>query len=648
MTLQKLKMHSPDLTAANIAKLAELFPNCVTEAKGAKGELKQAIDFDLLRQELASSIVEGPQERYQLNWPGKREALLTANAPIAKTLRPCREESVDFDSTQNLFIEGDNLDALKLLQETYLNKVKLIYIDPPYNTGNDFIYEDDFAEDSESYKLRSNQEDDAGNRMVSNTESKGRFHSDWITMIYARLKLTRNLLMDDGIIFISIDDGEVSNLRKVCDEIFGESNFVADIIWQKRYTRSNNTVDFTTVVEHIICYSKSDRFVVNLLPRTEEADARYANPDSDPRGVWKGASFLNPATPQQRPNLCYPINNPNTKEVANPTTNAWRRSESEFYRLAEENRLYWGVDGRQKVPAIKMYLSEARGLTPINFWSYEYAGNTDQGTTELETLMNGKVFNNPKPVSLLTRILEHSTSDNDIVMDYFSGSGTTAHAVLEFNSKNNRNLRHISVQLPEITDESSVAFSSGYKTIAEISKERIRRAGKKIQQDNADKLDIAKLDIGFRVLKIDTSNMKEVYYTPDAVTQEALPGLVDNIRADRTAEDLLFQVLLDWGVDLALPISRKTLAGKTVLRGRQCPGRLLRDRHRRGLRQAARGAQAAARGVPRRRLCQRQRENQRRAGVQAALARHRNQDAVSLMRLDDSHKGTHRPLFGTS
>jgi len=564
MTLQKLKMHSPDLTAANIAKLAELFPNCVTEAKGAKGELKQAIDFDLLRQELASSIVEGPQERYQLNWPGKREALLTANAPIAKTLRPCREESVDFDSTQNLFIEGDNLDALKLLQETYLNKVKLIYIDPPYNTGNDFIYEDDFAEDSESYKLRSNQEDDAGNRMVSNTESKGRFHSDWITMIYARLKLTRNLLMDDGIIFISIDDGEVSNLRKVCDEIFGESNFVADIIWQKRYTRSNNTVDFTTVVEHIICYSKSDRFVVNLLPRTEEADARYANPDSDPRGVWKGASFLNPATPQQRPNLCYPINNPNTKEVANPTTNAWRRSESEFYRLAEENRLYWGVDGRQKVPAIKMYLSEARGLTPINFWSYEYAGNTDQGTTELETLMNGKVFNNPKPVSLLTRILEHSTSDNDIVMDYFSGSGTTAHAVLEFNSKNNRNLRHISVQLPEITDESSVAFSSGYKTIAEISKERIRRAGKKIQQDNADKLDIAKLDIGFRVLKIDTSNMKEVYYTPDAVTQEALPGLVDNIRADRTAEDLLFQVLLDWGVDLALPISRKTLAGKTV------------------------------------------------------------------------------------
>lgn len=562
--MDKLKMHSPDLTAANIAKLAELFPNCVTEARDAKGELKQAIDFDLLRQELASSIVEGPQERYQLNWPGKREALLTANAPIAKTLRPCREESVDFDTTQNLFIEGDNLDALKLLQETYLNKVKLIYIDPPYNTGNDFLYEDDFAEDSESYKLRSNQEDDTGNRMVANPESNGRFHSDWLSMMYSRLKLARNLLDGNGAIFISIDDGEVSNLKKVCDEVFGEANFVADIVWQKRYTRSNNTIDFTTVVEHIVCYAKSDAFTVNLLPRTEDADARYTNPDNDPRGVWKGASFLNPATPQQRPNLCYPIKNPNTGEVTNPSTNAWRRSESEFNRLAADNLLYWGINGEQKVPSIKMFLSEARGLTPINFWGHEYAGNTDQGTAELESLMGGKVFDNPKPISLLTRILEHGTSDNDIVLDFFLGSGTTAHSVLEFNSKKNSNLRYISVQLQESCDESSFAFSAGYKNIAEISKERIRRAGIKIKQDNADKPDIAKLDIGFRVLKIDTSNMKEVYYTPDAVTQEALPGLVDNIRADRTAEDLLFQVLLDWGVDLALPISQQTIAGKTV------------------------------------------------------------------------------------
>ena len=561
MTMQKLKLHSPDLTATNVTKLAELFPNCVTEARDAKGELKKTIDFDLLRQELSSSIVDGPQERYQLNWPGKREALLTANAPIAKTLRPCREESVDFDTTQNLFIEGDNLDALKLLQETYLNKVKLIYIDPPYNTGHDFIYEDDFAEDSESYKLRSNQEDDVGNRLVANTEAKGRFHSDWLSMMYSRLKLARNLLDEDGAIFISIDDGEVSNLKKVCDEVFGEANFVAGIVWQKRYTRSNNTIDFTTVVEHIICYAKSDAFTVNLLPRTEDADARYTNPDNDPRGVWKGASFLNPATPQQRPNLCYPIRNPNTGEVTNPSTNAWRRSESEFNRLAADNLLYWGIDGAQKLPSIKMFLSEARGLTPINFWGHEYAGNTDQGTAELESLMGGKVFDNPKPISLLTRILEHGTSDNDIVLDFFLGSGTTAHSVLEFNSKKDSNLRYISVQLQESCDESSVAFSAGYKNIAEISKERIRRAGKKIKQDNAGKPNI---DIGFRVLKIDTSNMKEVYYTPDAVTQEALPGLVDNIRADRSAEDLLFQVLLDWGVDLALPISQKIIAGKTV------------------------------------------------------------------------------------
>jgi len=338
--MDKLKMHSPDPTEANIAKLAELFPNCVTEARDAKGELKKAIDFDLLRQELSSAIVEGPQERYQLNWPGKREALLTANAPIAMTLRPSREESVGFDSTRNLFIEGDNLDALKLLQETYLNKVKLIYIDPPYNTGNDFIYNDDFSEEVSEYLERSTQRNRVGGRLVANSEANGRFHSDWISMMYARLRLARNLLKDDGAIFISIDDGEISNLRKICDEVFGEANFVADIIWQKRYTRSNNTIDFTTVVEHIICYAKTDAFTVNLLPRTEEADARYTNPDNDPRGVWKGASFLNPATPQQRPNLCYPITNPNTGEVTRPSTNAWRRSESEFHRLAEDNRLY--------------------------------------------------------------------------------------------------------------------------------------------------------------------------------------------------------------------------------------------------------------------------------------------------------------------
>ncbi|EML5730767.1 site-specific DNA-methyltransferase [Pseudomonas aeruginosa] len=561
--MEKLKMHSPNQTEINIEKLARLFPSCVTEATDGKGGLKKAIDFDLLRQELSEYVVEGPQERYQMNWPGKRDALLAANAPIAKALRPCRAESVDFDDTQNLYIEGDNLDVLKLLQEAYLGKVKLIYIDPPYNTGNDFIYDDDFSESVDGYLERSAQVSGSGDRLVANTEANGRFHSDWMTMMYSRLKLARNLLTDDGSIFISIDDGEVANLRKICDEIFGESNFVADIVWQKRYTRSNNTIDFTTVVEHVICYSKSDCFVVNLLPRTEDADARYTNPDNDKRGVWKGASFLNPATPKQRPNLCYPITNPNTNEVTYPTTNAWRRSESEFNRLAEEGRLYWGVDGRQKVPSIKMFLSEARGLTPINFWSHEYAGNTDQGTSTLESLMGEKVFNNPKPVSLLVRVLEHSTKSNDIVLDFFSGSGTTAHAVMMHNSERNSNLRYIAVQLPEVVEENSVAFSAGYRNIAEIGKERIRRAGAGIKQEN-NKNGFDRLDVGFRVLKLDTSNMKEVYYSPDTVSQDLLSDQVDNIREDRTPEDLLFQVLLDWGVDLALPISQKTIAGKHV------------------------------------------------------------------------------------
>lgn len=562
--MEKLKLHSPDFTQANIAKLAGLFPNCVTETRAEDGTLKQVIDFDQLRQELSTSIVEGPQERYQLNWPGKREALLTANAPIAKTLRPVREESVDFDTTQNLFIEGDNLDALKLLQETYLNKVKMIYIDPPYNTGNDFIYEDDFAEDAEAYFKRSNQRDEEDNRLVANNESNGRFHSDWLTMMYSRLKLARNLLREDGVIFISIDDGEASNLRKICDEIFGEDNFAADISWQKRYTRSNNTVDFTTVVEHLLVYSRSDSFVVNLLPRTEEADARYTNPDNDPRGPWKGASFLNPATPQERPNLCYPIENPNTKEITHPTSNAWRRSKAEFERLASENVLYWGADGKQDVPSIKMFLSEVRGLTPINFWNHEYAGNTDQGTQCLEALLGKKIFNNPKPVTLIQRALEHGSSPSDIILDFFSGSATTAHAVMALNAEDGGKRRHILVQLPEPCDEKNEAFKAGYKTIAEIGKERIRRAGKKVREENADKPGIDQLDIGFRVLKVDSSNMKEVYYAPDAVQQADLLDQVDNIREDRTPEDLLFQVLLDWGVDLALPVTQEIIAGKTV------------------------------------------------------------------------------------
>lgn len=560
--MQKLKMHSPDMTQEHIARIRELFPNCVTEARGKDGSLRLSVDFDLLRQELSDSIVEGPQERYHLDWPGKREAMLAANAPIAKALRPYREESVDFDTTKNLFIEGDNLDALKLLQETYLGKIKMIYIDPPYNTGNDFIYNDDFAETSEAYLFRSNQKDEAGNRLVANPDSNGRFHSDWLSMMYSRLKLARNLLADDGVIFISCDDNEDGNIKSLCCEIFGIDNFKANISWQKRYTRSNNTIDFTTVIEHILVFSKSINFSVNLLPRTEEADARYSNPDNDPRGLWKGASFLNPATPQERPNLCYPITNPNTHKTQYPTTNAWRRSYDEYKKLASENRLYWGIDGLSPIPSIKMFLSEARGLTPINFWSHEYAGNTDIGTEELKSIFDVKVFNNPKPTSLIKRAIEHSCGQQAIILDFFAGSSTTAHAVMQLNAEDGGNRQFIMVQLPEACDAQSEAAKAGYGTIAEISKERIRRAGKKILEGDCH--EGWNRDVGFRVLKVDTSNMADVFYTPDALQQSLLDLTTDNIKPGRTPEDLLFQVLLDWGVELTLPIRKESIQGKTV------------------------------------------------------------------------------------
>lgn len=360
--MQKLKMHSPDMTQEHIARIRELFPNCVTEARGKDGSLRLSVDFDLLRQELSGSIVEGPQERYHLDWPGKREAMLAANAPIAKALRPCREESVDFDTTKNLFIEGDNLDALKLLQETYLGKVKMIYIDPPYNTGHDFVYKDSFQDSIENYK------EQAGLSGQSNADTSGRYHSDWLSMMYPRLRLARELMSNDGVIFISIDDNEAKNLRSLCDEIFGESNFKSDISWQKRYTRSNNTIDFTTVIEHIFVYAKGESFQVNLLPRSEESDEGYTNPDNDPNGAWITSSYVNPATKEQRPNLSYEIIAPDGRKVTHPT-NAWKYAKEEYERHRDEGRLWWGADESAPYPRKKIYLSEARGMTPINFFN---------------------------------------------------------------------------------------------------------------------------------------------------------------------------------------------------------------------------------------------------------------------------------------
>ncbi|MGO4737100.1 site-specific DNA-methyltransferase [Bosea sp. 2KB_26] len=561
--MDKLKMHSPDLSQENTAKIRDLFPGCVTEARDeATGQLRLAVDFDQLRQELSGHIVEGPQERYRLDWPGKREALALANAPIARTLRPAQNESSDFDTTNNLLIEGDNLDALKLIQEAYLGKVKIIYIDPPYNTGNDYVYEDDFAEHSHEYLIRSAQSDDSGQRLVSNPTTNGRFHSDWLSFIYPRLKRARDLLCESGVIFISIDDGELDNLKKICDEIFGGENFKSKVVWQKRYTRSNNTVDFTTVAENILVYARSEDFVVNLLERSDEADARYTNPDNDARGPWKGASFLNPARPEERPNLCYPITNPNTGAVTLPSRNAWRRSKAEFQKLQAENLLYWGADGRSNIPSIKMFLSGARGLTPMNFWDHKFAGNTDDGSRDFHDLIPERVFENPKPVQLIERVIEHGCGPNDIVLDFFAGSGTTAHAVMKKNAEDGGNRRFILVQIPEQVDARSEAQRKGYHSIAEITKERVRRAGKKVLQGecNPD----WNRDVGFRVLKIDSSNMKDVFYRPDQIDQNDLLAAVDNIKPDRSAEDLLFQVLVDWGVDLTLSIRRETVQDKTV------------------------------------------------------------------------------------
>lgn len=559
--MEKLNLHSPDFTQENIAKLGELFPNCVTESKAADGKLKHAIDFDQLRQELSTAIVEGPQERYQLNWPGKREALLTANAPIAKTMRPCRVESVDFDTTQNLFIEGDNLDALKLLQETYLNKVKMIYIDPPYNTGSDFIYDDDFSDDRESYFSRSNQKTESGAQLIANTEANGRFHSDWLTMIYPRIKLARNLLSDNGVIFISIDDGEFSSLKNICGEIFGEKNYLGSILWKKK-TNGNNMGYIPPVHDYILCYAKnaSEGSILGFPLSEEYIKSNFSNPDNDINGPWTTSDL---SANHEGP--LFEIINPKTGKGYWPAEGRyWVFNEAEVKRRINEGRIIFGKTGNAG-PIQKKYLNERESdrTKPESWWDHH--GMNSDGTAELANLFVPKVFDHPKPTSLLKNILNISTNNNDIVLDFFAGSGSMAHSVIAQNCEDGSRRRFICVQLPEVCGEESVAAKKcGLATIADLAKERIRRAGKKIKEDNAGKSGIDQLDIGFRVLKIDSSNMKDVYYAPDAVKQGDLLAQVDNIREDRTPEDLLFQVLLDWGVDLALPITQEVISDKQV------------------------------------------------------------------------------------
>ena len=578
----------------NFKKLVAMFPDAVTETIDENGEVVRAIDKDVLMQEISCKVVDGNEERYQFTWPDKKKSVLLANAPINKTLRPVRDDevtstgadsdgkpycssgSINFDNTENLYIEGDNLEVLKLLQETYLGKIKMIYIDPPYNTGHDFVYGDDFSQSTGEYLENSGQFDDDGNRMVQNTESNGRFHTDWLNMLYPRIKLSKSLLRDDGVIFISIDDNEIDNLKKICNEIFGEVNLVAEIPWQSRASIQNDT-DFSVNHEYICVYAKNrrqenrrlkesnysewhkkDSFVCKPLPLDKN---KFDNPDNDPRGLWKADPF---DAPNVRPNLTYPVVNPNTgEEHLPPRGRCWRFLPAKFSSALEDNRIVWTNNGLGR-PQLKVFYEEKKefGSVDNSWFSADRIGTSTNGTKELMKLFDGSAFfDTPKPVSLLSKLITlANVEEDDIILDFFSGSATTAHAVMQLNAEDCGHRKFMMVQLPEVLDEKTAAFNAGYKNICEIGKERIRRATKKIAEENPE----AKFDGGFRVLKCDTSNMKNVYYNPAEYEPSLFTSLEDNIKEDRTSEDLLFQVMLDLGVLLSSKIKETTIAGKRV------------------------------------------------------------------------------------
>lgn len=561
--MDKLRMQSGNGVEDNITKIAQLFPDCVTETVDERsGQPKHLIDFEKLKQNLSDSVMSERAERYQFTWPDKSKAILLANSPINATLRPCREDSVDFDNTQNLYIEGDNLDVLKCLKETYLHKVKMIYIDPPYNTGNDFVYEDDFAQSSEEYLANSGQFDEQGNRMFTNAESNGRFHTDWLNMIYPRLKVARDLLTDDGVIFISIDDNEAKNLKNISDEIFGERNFLAQIVWERAFAPINLMKHFSPSHDYIICYAKNiEKAICHGIERSKEANDRYSNPDNDPRGVWSSSDIS--VGPAIQDNI-YTITTPSGREVEPPAGRSWRLSRNAFRERLRDNRIWFGPDG-DGVPRIKRFLSELRktGITPMTIWKHNEVEHSQAATQKLAKLFDGKkYFDYPKPVPLIERCLQLYTNKDSLILDFFSGSATTAHAVVQLNSEDGGNRKFIMVQLPEKTEEKSEAFKAGYKNICEIGKERIRRAGKKIKEESP--LTTQDLDTGFRVLKLDSTNMQDIYYSPKDISQADLFSQVDNVKPDRTGEDLLFQVMLELGATLDSKIETTTVAGKTI------------------------------------------------------------------------------------
>lgn len=553
-------MHSPDLTERNIDKISELFPTVLTEGVDDEGNPARAIDFDLLRQELSDHLVEGPQERYQLDWPGKREALFAANAPIAKTLRPIREESVNFDTTQNLFIEGDNLDALKLLQESYLGEVKLIYIDPPYNTGNDFVYNDDFAQSNAEYLAKSGQVDDDGNRLIANSESNGRFHSDWLSMMYPRLKLARNLLAQNGLVFISIDDQEAANLKRMCDEVFGTDNFVGQLVWKSRVSEDTRAkTGLSNDHEYIICYRRS---ASGRLRGVEKDLGKFNNPDGDSRGPWRSADLTGLATIERRPNLHFDLVNPGTSDVYPAPRKGWRFERKTMAKKIEEGRILWPKerDGR---PRHKLFVNEMdspfkSATSVIQDWS------TATGTRELNELLGESVFDFPKPAKLIQFLVEQASTGQpgDLVLDFFAGSASTAHAVMAANAADGSSRRFIMAQLDEAVDPKSEAAKAGFATIADLSKERIRRAAAKVASDAG--LKIEGVDFGFRVLKVDTTNLTDVLRTPDTLGQGELDLFADSVKPGRTGEDLLFQVMLDWGLELTMPIAVEAIDGSDV------------------------------------------------------------------------------------
>lgn len=561
--MEKMRMESVDMTEKNIEKIESLFPNCVTETRDEDGRLKKSINFEVLKQMLSDEIVDG-DEAYEFTWVGKKAAIVEANKPIRKTLRPCIEESIDWDKTENLYIEGDNLEVLKLLQESYLGKVDVIYIDPPYNTGNDFIYNDDFKLSSEEYLEATDELDEDGNRLFKNTDSNGRFHSDWCSMIYSRLLLSRNLLSDNGVIFISIDDNEQENLKKISDEVFGEDNFLAQIIWERAYAPINLKKHFSRSHDFILCYAKHESLAINNgIKRTEEADNRYSNPDNDPRGVWKSNDLS--VGPAVESNI-YTITTPSGRIVNPPTGRSWRLSEKAFYERLKDNRIWFGSDGNA-VPSIKRFLSELKksGITPMTIWKYGEVGHSQDASKALKELFDNKmVFDYPKTVELIKRCIELYSKNDSIILDFFSGSATTAHAVMQLNAEDCGSRKYILVQLPEKTDPKSVAFKEGYKNICELGQERIRRASKKIIEDSYGNIGTDKLDIGFRVFKLDDSNMTNVFYSVDNYSQALLSNLESNIKSDRNDLDLLFGCLLEWGLPLSLPYNSEEIEGYTV------------------------------------------------------------------------------------